>query len=188
MQARCCSPHPPVQHGFLDAMKAPKRHLIATDGYYLSAGKGIQELAEVFVRGLAKFYGVDILAPFSGAPARYIIHWCHHCGSKGHRHGDCFYKDGAAADLQLPLQVLLGRSSCNIGHLRQGKQLRLADVASASTFANTPLGMSASSPYRDAGLHNHSYKDHYSMCQFLRICLGSGGCRLLSLESPVSHC
>ncbi|KAK8759135.1 hypothetical protein V5799_003233 [Amblyomma americanum] len=29
------------------------------------------------------------MAPFSGAPARYIIHWCHHCGSKGHRPGDC---------------------------------------------------------------------------------------------------
>ncbi|XP_077501325.1 uncharacterized protein LOC144112340 [Amblyomma americanum] len=78
------------QHRFLDAMKAPKRHLFAADGYHLSAGEGIEELAEVFVRGLAKFYGAAILAPFSDAPARYIIHQCHQCGSKGHRHGDCY--------------------------------------------------------------------------------------------------
>ncbi|XP_077506702.1 uncharacterized protein LOC144115943 [Amblyomma americanum] len=77
-------------HRFLDAMKAPKRHLFAADGYHLSADEGIEELAEVFVRGLAKFYGAGILAPFSGAPARYIIHQCHQCGSKGHWHGDCY--------------------------------------------------------------------------------------------------
>ncbi|XP_077520925.1 uncharacterized protein LOC144132405 isoform X4 [Amblyomma americanum] len=56
-------------HRLLDAMKAPKRHLFATDGHHLSAGEAIEELAEVFVRGLAKFYGAGILAPFSGAPA-----------------------------------------------------------------------------------------------------------------------
>ncbi|XP_077513186.1 uncharacterized protein LOC144124425 isoform X2 [Amblyomma americanum] len=66
-------------HRFLDAVKAPKRHLFAADGYHLSAGEGIEELAEVFVRGLAKFYGAGILTPFS------------------------VYKGGPAADLQLPL-------------------------------------------------------------------------------------
>ncbi|XP_077520927.1 uncharacterized protein LOC144132405 isoform X5 [Amblyomma americanum] len=64
-------------HRLLDAMKAPKRHLFATDGHHLSAGEAIEELAEVFVRGLAKFYGAGILAPFSGAPARNHTAWLH---------------------------------------------------------------------------------------------------------------
>ncbi|XP_077493270.1 uncharacterized protein LOC144104248 [Amblyomma americanum] len=42
-------------HCFLDAAKAPKKHLFAGDGYHLSAGEGLEELAEILVRSLEKF-------------------------------------------------------------------------------------------------------------------------------------
>ncbi|XP_077501655.1 uncharacterized protein LOC144112701 isoform X1 [Amblyomma americanum] len=73
-----------AQHRFLGAAKAPKRHLFAGDGYHLSAGEGVEELAEILVRSLEKIHGPGILAPFSRVPTRHIIYACHHCGTKGH--------------------------------------------------------------------------------------------------------
>ncbi|XP_077512954.1 uncharacterized protein LOC144124143 [Amblyomma americanum] len=77
-------------HRFLDAAKAPKKHLFAGDGYHLSAGEGVEELAEILVRSLEKVYGPGILASFSRVPTRHIIYACHHCGTKGHVNGDCY--------------------------------------------------------------------------------------------------
>ncbi|XP_077507099.1 uncharacterized protein LOC144116257 [Amblyomma americanum] len=77
-------------HRFLDARKFPKRHLFGADGYHLSAGEGVEELAEILVRSLEKVYGPGILAPFSRVPTRHIINACHHCGTKGHVNGDCY--------------------------------------------------------------------------------------------------
>ncbi|XP_077501656.1 uncharacterized protein LOC144112701 isoform X2 [Amblyomma americanum] len=73
-----------MKHRFLGAAKAPKRHLFAGDGYHLSAGEGVEELAEILVRSLEKIHGPGILAPFSRVPTRHIIYACHHCGTKGH--------------------------------------------------------------------------------------------------------
>ncbi|XP_077498779.1 uncharacterized protein LOC144109887 [Amblyomma americanum] len=44
-------------HRFLDARKLSKRHLFGADGYHLSAGEGVEELAEILVRSLEKVYG-----------------------------------------------------------------------------------------------------------------------------------
>ncbi|XP_077498904.1 uncharacterized protein LOC144109975 isoform X2 [Amblyomma americanum] len=79
-----------AEHRFLDARKFPKRHLFGADGYHLSAGEGVEELAEILVRSLEKVYGPGIAAPFSRVPTRHMINACHHCGTKGHVNGDCY--------------------------------------------------------------------------------------------------
>ncbi|XP_077548568.1 uncharacterized protein LOC144161861 [Haemaphysalis longicornis] len=78
------------EHKFLDALKKPKRFLLAVDGYHLNRFGGIKEMAEIMVKALSRKYGRSILLP--GRPVlhrRYKVCQCGRCRAKGHSTGDC---------------------------------------------------------------------------------------------------
>ncbi|KAL1436474.1 hypothetical protein MTO96_049705 [Rhipicephalus appendiculatus] len=79
-----------AEHRFLNSAKEPRRGLFAYDGYHVSRGQGIDQLAKIIVSALARDFGPGIRSFGRSEPGvSYRVLKCSHCNTKGHQSCEC---------------------------------------------------------------------------------------------------